>query len=159
MDISIRRAILSEAPLIADYNRRLAQETEGLRLDPACVQAGVTALLKDPAKGVYFVAEVNQAVVGQLMITYEWSDWRNGNLWWIQSVYVSEQFRGSGVFRALFNHVFNLANAQPEVTGLRLYMDAHNSRARQAYERLGLKHTNYEVFEMALPKRTDGRVE
>ena len=159
MDISIRQAVGSDAPLIADYNQRLAQETEGLRLNPTCVRAGVAALLKDPAKGVYFVAEVDQAVVGQLMITYEWSDWRNGNLWWIQSVYVAEPFRGSGVFRALFNHVFNLANAQPEVSGLRLYMDAHNSRARQAYEGLGLKQTNYQVFEMALRKRAEGGVE
>lgn len=159
MGITIRAAAASDASVIADFNLRLAEETEDLRLDPACVRAGVAALLADPAKGLYFVAEVDGTIAGQLMITYEWSDWRNGNLWWIQSVYVAPRFRGAGVFRALFNHVCNLANAAPEVAGLRLYMDAHNSGARQTYERLGLKRTNYEVFELALPRPADGRVE
>ena len=89
-----------------------------------------------------------RTITGQLMLTYEWSDWRNGNFWWIQSVYVAEAFRGNGIFRALFRHVQALARARPDVCGLRLYMDAHNNRARQAYERLGLKLTNYELFEM-----------
>ena len=127
---------------------RLALETEQRQLDLARVTAGVQALLSDPAKGIYFVAECDGALAGQLLITYEWSDWRNGNFWWIQSVYVLEQFRGSGVFRALFEHVQALAKARKDVCGLRLYMDAHNARARQAYERLGLKRTNYEVFEI-----------
>ncbi len=136
--------------MIAEFNLRLAQESEQLWLDPAGVAAGVAELLQDPAKGIYYVAEVNGAVAGQLMITYEWSDWRNGNLWWIQSVYVKEAFRRQGVFRALFEYLENLARAHKEVRGLRLYMHADNFGARQSYESLGMKRTKYEVFEMDL---------
>ena len=110
--------------------------------------AGVQALLDDPAKGIYVIAESDGTPVGQLLITYEWSDWRNGNFWWLQSVYVLEPFRGRGVFRALFEHVQELAKARPDVCGLRLYMDADNSRARQTYHRLGWKPTRYELFEI-----------
>ncbi len=150
MEITIRQAVPADGPVIADFNVRLAEETEGLRLDPARVQAGVGALLEDPAKGVYYVAEANGAVVGQLMITYEWSDWRNGNLWWIQSVYVKPEFRAQGIFRRLFEHVKNLAREQPGVPALRLYVHAENSRAHRSYERLGMSRTHYEVFEMDL---------
>ena len=87
-------------------------------------------------------------VAGQLLITHEWSDWRNGDFWWIQSVYVAEKFRGAGVFRALFQHVHALAKERKDVCGLRLYMEAHNEPARKTYERLGLKQTDYQVFEM-----------
>jgi GNAT superfamily N-acetyltransferase len=146
--MNIRQATLSDAPVIAEFNLRLAAETEQLRLDPAIVRAGVAAVLADSVKGIYFVAEVEGAVVGQLMITYEWSDWRNGNLWWIQSVYVEPEFRGQGVFHALFKHLENLARASQEVAGLRLYMHTENHRARRTYERLGMKHSDYEVFEM-----------
>ncbi len=132
---------------MTEFNLRLAQETEELRLDPARVGAGVKALLKDPAKGVYYVAEAQGAVVGQLMITYEWSDWRNGNLWWLQSVYVKPEFRGRGVFRQLFRHLENLARDNPEVRGLRLYMHAANATARRSYEKLGMNQTHYQVFE------------
>jgi GNAT superfamily N-acetyltransferase len=153
IEIKIRQASLTDVAVIAEFNRRLAVETEDLVLEPACIEAGVAALLSNPAKGIYFVAEVNGAVVGQLMITYEWSDWRNGILWWLQSVYVKEEFRRLGVFRALFDYLRELAAATPEVRGLRLYMHAENARARQSYERLGMKHTKYEVFEMELPGR------
>jgi GNAT superfamily N-acetyltransferase len=148
--MNIRPAILADAPLIADFNIRLAEESEQLRLDPKCVSAGVAALLADAAKGVYYVAEVDGTVIGQLMITYEWSDWRNGNIWWIQSVYVREDFRGRGVFRALFKHVEELAVATREVCSLRLYMHADNLRARRSYEHLGMMRTRYEVFELDL---------
>jgi len=150
MEIKIRRAAPADAPVIADFNLRLAQETEGLRLDPARVHAGVAALLKDPAKGVYFVAEVNGVVAGQTMITYEWSDWRNGNLWWIQSVYVKQEFRAQGVFRRLFEHLKTLAQEQNDVPALRLYVRTDNARAHRSYERLGMSRTQYEVFEMEL---------
>jgi GNAT superfamily N-acetyltransferase len=159
INIKIRQAELSDAAVVADFNLRLAAETEDLRLDPECVAAGVTALLQDPAKGLYFVAEVNGAVVGQLMITYEWSDWRNGNIWWLQSVYVKPEFRRTGIFRALFQHLEDLARAREDVSGLRLYMHADNSRARESYERLGMQHTKYEVFEKGLGKRSDQGVE
>jgi GNAT superfamily N-acetyltransferase len=139
--------------VIAEFNLRLALETEQLRLDRGCVEAGVAALLGDPAKGLYQVAVIDGAVVGQVMITYEWSDWRNGNLWWIQSVYVKEAFRGLGVFARLFERVKALAQAQKNVPALRLYMHGQNGRARRAYERLGMKQTHYQVFELELLRR------
>jgi GNAT superfamily N-acetyltransferase len=148
MDIKIRPAASADAPVIADFNRRLAKETEGLKLDPARVQAGVNTLLREPTRGIYYVAEVEGAIAGQLMITYEWSDWRNGNIWWIQSVYVAEKSRGGGVFKALFNHVRALAEKEGNVPNLRLYVEAHNTRARQAYGKLGFKKTYYEIFEL-----------
>jgi GNAT superfamily N-acetyltransferase len=129
-------------------NARLAVETEGRRLSPTRLKAGVRALLRDKSKGAYFIAEVGAEIAGQLLITREWSDWRNGHFWWIQSVYVVEKFRGEGVFRALFKHVHALAKAKADVCGLRLYMEAENARARRAYERLGLKQTHYQIFEM-----------
>jgi len=146
--IQIRPACFSDAPVIAEFNRRMAWETERLQLDPETLRQGVTAVLDDTAKGVYYLAETGGTVVGQLMITYEWSDWRNGNLWWIQSVFVKEEFRGQGVFRALFKHLHNLARADAGVAGLRLYMHSDNAAARQTYERLGMQHSDYEVFEM-----------
>ena len=148
--LRIRRAALADAPVVCEFNLRLARETEQLELDPARVLAGVSALLADAGKGIYFVAEAGEVIAGQLMITYEWSDWRNGMIWWLQSVYVREEFRRAGVFRALFDHVAGLARSQPELRGIRLYMHADNQRARRTYERLGMVHTPYEVFEMAL---------
>ncbi len=118
------------------------------------MRAGVAAVLQDPAKGTYYVAEIAGAVAGQLMITYEWSDWRNANMWWIQSVYVMPEFRRAGVFRALFNHLQDLARARTDVCSLRLYVHAENTRAAQSYERLGMTRTQYEVFEVDV--RRDG---
>jgi GNAT superfamily N-acetyltransferase len=148
MEIKIREAALSDAPLIAAFNLLLAEESEGLRLEAAPVQAGVAALLRDPAKGIYYLAEAAGAVVGQLMITYEWSDWRNGNIWWLQSVYVKPDFRRAGVFRALFNHLRNLAQTRKDVCSLRLYVHTENTRAHESYLRLGMTLTQYEVFEL-----------
>jgi GNAT superfamily N-acetyltransferase len=152
IEINIRTAALSDAGLIAQYNARLALETEQRQLDTGRVLAGVTALLTHPTKGTYYVAECardgRKTIAGQLLITYEWSDWRNGDFWWIQSVYVEKEFRSHGVFRALFHHVHDLAKTREDVCGLRLYMDAENETARRAYERLGLACTDYQVFEM-----------
>ena len=139
---------MSDAPFIADSNLCLALETEHRQLDRVRVAAGVEALLNDPAKGTYFVAECDSVPVGQLLVTYEWSDWRNGNFWWLQSVFVVEQFRGSGVFRALFKHVQTLARSRKDVCGLRLYVEANNARAQGAYRQLGMEKTDYEMFEM-----------
>jgi ribosomal protein S18 acetylase RimI-like enzyme len=152
MNIRIREATLADLPVIADFNVRLAQESEELRLEAARVQAGVAAMLKDPSKGVYYVAEVDGVVAGQLMITYEWSDWRNGNIWWIQSVYVKPEHRRAGIFRALFAHLQNLCRTRPDVCSLRLYVHADNTRAAQSYERLGMSRTKYEVFELDVRK-------
>ena len=148
MELKIREAALSDAPVIAGFNLLLAEESEGLRLNAAVAQAGVTAMLKDPAKGIYYVAEAEGAVVAQVMITYEWSDWRNGNNWWIQSVYVKPEFRRAGVFRALFNHLRSLAQARKDVRSLRLYVHNENKHAHDSYVRLGMTLTQYEVFEL-----------
>jgi GNAT superfamily N-acetyltransferase len=148
MEIRIREAALADAQVIAAFNLQLAEESEGLRLDAAIVQAGVAALLQDPAKGIYYIAEAEGAVAGQVMTTYEWSDWRNGNIWWIQSVYVKPEFRRAGVFRALFNHLRTLAQTRKDVCSLRLYVHAENTRAHESYKRLGMTLTQYEVFEL-----------
>jgi GNAT superfamily N-acetyltransferase len=151
IDTNIRPANLSDVAAIADFNARLAWETEHRQLDPGRLTHGVAALLADPAKGTYFVAEGpadgTYAVTGQLLITYEWSDWRNGTFWWIQSVYVRKESRGRGIFRALFEHVKKLAQQRKDVCGLRLYMEAGNIVARKAYARLEMKATKYELFE------------
>ena len=131
-----------------------------MQLELERVRAGVAALLSDAGKGTYFLAETGEqpaVIAGQLLITHEWSDWRNGNFWWIQSVYVAKAYRGSGVFRALFEHVHSLAKARKDVCGLRLYMDNHNTAARQTYERLQMKKTAYEVYEMDFVLTRDGK--
>lgn len=148
IEIQIRQATPADCAIVAEFNLRLAEESEHLRLDAATVQKGVAAVLGDARKGIYFLAEADGMVAGQVMITYEWSDWRNGDLWWIQSVYVRPEFRRCGVFRALFQHLRTLARSRKDVAGLRLYMHRDNLRARQTYERLGMKHTQYEVFDM-----------
>jgi GNAT superfamily N-acetyltransferase len=149
--MNIRKAVGGDAAVITDFNIRLAQESEGLHLDLGTVTQGVAALLKDPSKGTYFVAETPEAgLVGQLMITYEWSDWRNGNIWWIQSVYVRPEFRGGGVFKALFDHVERLARESGEVCSLRLYMERDNDKARRAYAKMGMHEGGYVVFEKGL---------
>lgn len=147
--MKIRTAVPDDLAVIADFNLKLARESEGLELDAATVNAGVSAVLRDKSKGVYYVAEAAAgAVAGQLMITYEWSDWRNGQIWWIQSVYVKPEFRGNGVFVALFKHVEKLVRESGEVCSLRLYVEKHNERAQRAYLKLGMKETAYEIFEV-----------
>jgi GNAT superfamily N-acetyltransferase len=147
MSLSIRRAVIEDTAVIAEFNRLLAAESEGTTLEAATLAAGVRACLADPVKGVYFLAEEGARVVGQISVTYEWSDWRNGWLWWIQSVYVRPETRRRGVFAALFEHVEGLARRDPEVIGLRLYMERDNDVARQTYLRHGMRQTGYVVLE------------
>jgi len=144
--ILLRPAVPADAPVVRDFNLALALETEGLRLDPEIVLRGVAALLADPTKGRYFVAESGGAVIGQLMHTYEWSDWRNGMFWWLQSVYVLPEARGRGVFTSLFRHLEALAAADAGICGMRLYVERHNEKAQAVYRRLGLDSAGYEVF-------------
>ncbi|MCC6483494.1 MAG: GNAT family N-acetyltransferase [Armatimonadetes bacterium] len=124
----------------------MAQETEGLALKPSVVGEGVRRALEDPAKALYFVAEVGGEVAGMLMITHEWSDWRNGDIWWIQSVYVWPEFRRRGVFRALFEHV-RTAALESHAAGLRLYVEAQNDTALRTYASLGMQRTSYHLME------------
>jgi GNAT superfamily N-acetyltransferase len=159
--IQIRRAVPEDAATVAEFNAQLALETERLTLNRAQLRSGVDQALGDPSRGVYWLAEVNRQVVGQLMITREWSDWRNGWFWWMQSVYVRKEWRGRGVFQALYHFVEEQAADQPDVCGLRLYVDARNATAKAVYQRLGMEHTNYELFEVDFrkaPRREVGRM-
>jgi GNAT superfamily N-acetyltransferase len=147
--IEVRRGVLADAPMIAAFNAAMAWETEKRWLDPTTVAAGVRAALQDPAKGIYFVASVGGQLVGQLMITHEWSDWRNGDMWWIQSVYVDPGHRRKGIFRALFAAAEADARASGATT-LRLYVERHNAAAQRTYETLGMSLSDYLVMEKRL---------
>lgn len=148
MDIIARLAVPSDAATIARFNTLIAEETEGIALNQERIRKGVENLLGDNSKGVYYIAMLGDRIVGQLMITYEWSDWRNGNFWWIQSVYVEQDARSQGVFKALYDHVYKLAKSRNDVCGLRLYVEQQNARAKRAYENLGMKKTHYEMYEI-----------
>ena len=148
MDISIRRGNLSDAETIAEFNAAMALETEGLPLDRPRLIEGVQAVLRDPAKGFYLVAEFECRAVGQMMITYEWSDWRNGVFWWIQSVYVEADQRRAGVYRCLHQHVVEQAQELGDVCGIRLYVERENEIAQSVYRRLGMAKTVYDIFEV-----------
>jgi ribosomal protein S18 acetylase RimI-like enzyme len=153
MPVAIRPARSSDHEFIVDCNSRLAIETESKRLDPAKVGAGVAAALASAHKGRYFIAELDGRPAGQLMLTSEWSDWRNGSFWWIQSVYVHAFARRQGVFTALFRHVERLASDDPGVCGLRLYVEQDNQIAHRTYRRLGLDVTHYSIMELEFPGR------
>jgi GNAT superfamily N-acetyltransferase len=147
MPLSIRQAGPADAAIVIEFNCLLAQESEGKTLDAAVVGRGVAAGLADPRKSVYFLAEEDGAAVGQIMYTTEWSDWRNGWFWWVQSVYVRPSARRRGVFRALFEHVQQAARADGQVIGLRLYVERDNHVAQETYRRMGMDATAYLVFE------------
>jgi len=148
MTVSVRDARSTDASLIADFNTALALESEGKVLDRTLLEPGVRALLADPWKGRYILAERGGRVVGQTMITYEWSDWRDGMFWWIQSVYVEPAHRQHGVFRALYQHLLDAARRDPTVCGIRLYVEDNNQRAKQTYHALGMQRGGYEVLEL-----------
>lgn len=150
MDILIRNAEATDWATIAEFNRALATETEDKDLDWEVLSAGVRRLLADPAKGRYFVAEADGRIVGTTMITYEWSDWRDGWIWWIQSVYVHPDFRGRGVFGGLYRHIEALARAEG-VRAVRLYVLKSNERARATYHKLGMHESGYTVLEAGPP--------
>jgi ribosomal protein S18 acetylase RimI-like enzyme len=149
MTLRIRDASPADLEFIACGNEAMALETEHIRLDPATVRRGVDAALSNPAHGRYFIAEdADGARVGQLMVTYEWSDWRDGQFWWLQSVYVVPSARGRGVFKALYDHVEGLARSTPGVVGLRLYVEGDNLRAQRTYTRCGMLMRDYRFMEV-----------
>jgi len=149
-EITVRTATAEDADLLAQFNVRMAEETEDKTLDSETVRAGVQALLDDPSRGFYLVAVRGEEVVGSLMITPEWSDWRNGAFWWIQSVYVRLGARRAGVYRALHHAVRKQAEATDDVCGLRLYVERGNEAARETYEALGMTETSYRMYEEML---------
>lgn len=144
--MTIRRATLADADTIASFNRSLAEETEGRTLAAEVIGRGVRRVLSDPALGVYYVAEHDGRVIGQLLITFEFSDWRDGVFWWIQSVFVHPSARRGGVYRALHCYVEEEAR-RAGGCGLRLYVDKRNTRAQQVYRSLGLTPTEYDLYE------------
>ena len=146
-EITIRRARPEDAEVIARNNRAMAKETENMTLDGKTLQTGVNEALTNPRRGFYLLAEKAGRVVGQTLITFEWSDWRNADFWWIQSVYVDPDERRSGVFKTLYRHVLQEAKKDPTVCGLRLYVHRENRRAQSAYLSLGMDHAHYEMFE------------
>jgi ribosomal protein S18 acetylase RimI-like enzyme len=146
MNLIIREAVKSDIVILAKNNQALANETENIDLNWNTILSGVSNAL-DREDCHYFVAETNKMVVGQALITYEWSDWRNGLIWWIQSVFVSSNFRKQGVFRALFNHIKNLARNNPQVKALRLYVIQDNLSGKKTYEALGMKDSGYILYE------------
>ena len=146
--IHIRVATPSDAAFLVESNIAMAAETEGMPLDPATVGPGVAAVLADSSLGFYLVAEIDGLPAGQLMVTYEWSDWRNGLWWWIQSVYVRHEYRRRGVYSALHRHVAEEAREAGGVCGLRLYVEQENTTAQQVYRSLDMYPTRYYMYEV-----------
>lgn len=142
----IRPATASDLASLVAGNQAMAWETERVRLDPATLEAGVRAILEGRQAGQYWVCERAGEVVAQLMITYEWSDWRNRVVWWIQSVYVAPSARRQGLYRRLYQHVRAAAEAAG-AAGVRLYVDRENTRAQATYAALGMDGGHYRVFE------------
>ncbi len=155
MNLSIRSARTTDLEFLVDGNARMASETEGRELDRELLAEGVAAVFADEAKGRYYVADGGEEPIGQLLVTREWSDWRAGWFWWIQSVYVVPESRGRGVFARLYAHVLAEAQRDPDVCGIRLYVDSENSAAIAVYERLGLHDAGYRVLEVDF--RIEGR--
>lgn len=147
MSVNIRPGLLFDIDVIADFQVQMAFETEKLKLDPPTVKLGVSAVMDDPTKGKYWLAEINGKVVGCLLTVPEWSDWRNGTVLWIHSVYVIPQFRKHGVFKSLYQHLTKLVNEANELRGLRLYVDKTNSEAQKVYSKLGMSCDHYHLFE------------
>jgi GNAT superfamily N-acetyltransferase len=136
-----------DAEAIIGFQVLMARETEGLELDLPTVTRGVRAVFDDPAKGQYWVAESEGRVVGSLLTTYEWSDWRNGTVLWIQSLYVPSELRGRGIYRRMYEHLRQRVLASPDLCGIRLYVDRRNTAAQRVYARVGMSREHYEMFE------------
>ncbi|MEE2821186.1 MAG: GNAT family N-acetyltransferase [Pseudomonadota bacterium] len=144
--IQCRRATIQDLKFLVDGNLSIAEETEGVELSEAKLNKGISAILEDENKGIYWVATLEDQVIGQILVTYEWSDWRNGQIWWIQSVYVWPNARRQGVFKALLDHV-TLEAQDHSVVELRLYADTRNQRAHSTYMTQGFTTGHYQVFE------------
>lgn len=151
MNLTIRRATPDEAETLARFGERLAEESEGKTLDAETIRNGVRSVFDDGRGAFYLVAETAEGkTAGALMVTTEWSDWRNSFFWWIQSVYVRQQYRRQGVYQQLYAHVRALAEADGDACGLRLYVEKENAAARAAYEALGMAETSYRMYEASV---------
>lgn len=155
--LRVRLAKAEDAETIADLNVRLAEESESLNLDRTKVRRGVEAVFRHPDRGFYLLAEFSGGIVGQLLLTKEWSDWRSAFFWWLQSVYVLPDFRRRGVFRTLLEHARRMAEGNRDVCGLRLYVHEDNEEAQRVYLRLGMKRLSYRM--LGLDLGSDGRTD
>jgi GNAT superfamily N-acetyltransferase len=154
MTIHIRPATRNDTATLARFNQAMALESEGKPLDPATIHAGLTALFDHPSDGHYLIAcDADGVPLGALLLTFEWSDWRNGRFWWIQSVYVVPEARRRGVYRALHSHVRDAARRDTDVCGLRLYVERDNRTAQATYRALGMFETAYRLYEEEFARR------
>jgi GNAT superfamily N-acetyltransferase len=149
METNIRQATLTDVDTLVRFNRAIAEETEGKELPHPVVSAGVRSVFEDPSRGFYVVAEVDGDPVGSVLVTHEWSDWRNAYYWLIQSVYVRPEHRKRGIYRALHRYVEQMARSAGNVCGLRLYVDGENSVAKTVYVKLGMVKSRYDLLESA----------
>ncbi|MCP4486676.1 MAG: GNAT family N-acetyltransferase [Gammaproteobacteria bacterium] len=143
----IRKAIPNDVLALSEFNQHMAFETEGIKLIPEVISAGVKTMIENPQMGFYLVAKEQAEIRASLMITTEWSDWRNGLFWWIQSVYVKPEHRRQGLYRQLYLHVKDMAETETGVCGFRLYVEHDNSKAQKTYHSLGMEETSYKLFE------------
>jgi GNAT superfamily N-acetyltransferase len=148
MPVAIRAARPTDLEFLVEGNARMAAETEDRELDRELLAEGVAAVFANDSRGRYYIADDGDGPVGQLLVTREWSDWRSGWFWWIQSVYVVPEARGQGVFSQLYAHLLDAARRDPDVCGLRLYVDRANDHATAVYERLGMRDSGYRIYEV-----------
>jgi len=145
--IEIRPATQEDSKYIIDFQQKMAMETEDVVLDPLVIAEGLKRLFEDPAKGTYYVAVEDREVIGCMMTTYEWSEWKCGNVLWIQSVYIAPAHRGKGVFKKMYEYIKSLVTAGSGYRGIRLYVDKSNAAAQKVYEKLGMNGDHYQVYE------------
>lgn len=146
----VREARKSDTLMIVKNNIQLALETEGMSLEEGVALKGVETVLSSSDRGFYLIVEDNERMIGQCLITREWSDWRNGYFWWVQSVYVYKDWRGKGIFSSIFEKIRSMARERIDIVGLRLYVDRENASAREVYQRLGMKESRYVMYDMDL---------
>ena len=156
MHVEVRNAVRDDVQYLVDFNAMMALETEGKELSRELLTPGVEAVLADPQKGFYVIAEADGEIVGGLMVTFEWSDWRNRWFWWIQSVFVVPSARGSGVYRLMYENVKRRADESGDVCGFRLYVEKDNTRAQTVYKRLGMNRPDYLMYEEMVPAKNEG---
>lgn len=150
-DILIRKGTFNDVNSIVEFNISIAKETENIELIPEVIHAGVEKLINNENLGYYLVAEVENKIAGSLMVTTEWSDWRNGQFWWIQSVYVDRNWRRKGIYRMLYEEVKRLAENNENVCGYRLYVEKENTTAQATYDNVGMTETHYKMYEELKP--------
>ncbi|MBA4055827.1 MAG: GNAT family N-acetyltransferase [Marivirga sp.] len=145
--IQIQKAAPEHIDTLIEFQQRLAFESEGVNLHPDTLRSGMNAMFTDPSKGSYYIAQEDGLIVGCHSVTFEWSDWRNGMVWWLQSVYVRESHRKKGIFKMMYDNLINTIQHNPELIGLRLYVDKSNERAMKVYESMGMDGSHYTVYE------------